>query len=140
VTTSPFRLEGVACPPRVCHLVAPALLRDLRAALRQYGKVDDEVAEWIRAIHLESERYRADANANANGRGPVTRDTCVRAKDDTDDAAELLSAKETAIELGCSASNVRYLARHGHLTAAHMKPYLFDLEAVEHYKHSRKES
>jgi hypothetical protein len=33
-----FRVEGVLTPSRICHLVAPTLLRDLREALALYRR------------------------------------------------------------------------------------------------------
>jgi hypothetical protein len=137
VTAPNFRVEGVICPPRVCALVAPALLRDLRAAHARYGQADPEAEAWIFAVNREANRY--NAGANANGIKPSASAACESANDGNGDASQWLNAEQAASVIECSASNVRYLARKGRLPAAHTKPYLFDSFEVERYKHSRKE-
>src|ERR1700733_12606405 len=127
---SDFDLDGVICPPRVCRLVASTLARDLRAAFNAYGRVDDELAAWIRAVELAGDRFAS--RLDASGPDASTRTTFadasgpdVRGSDYEKLEYELITAAHAAEVLGCTASNVRDLVNRGRLTPAQRRPYLF---------------
>jgi hypothetical protein len=130
VLPSDFIVHGVVCPPRVCRLVAPFLVRSLDEALNSQRALDPELVLWIRAVDLEGRRWAANAdvsNQNAAGEEPSQ-----------STHHEQLTAADVANELGCKQANVRFHVRKGHLTPARRDPYLFDRAEIDRFKAQRK--
>ena len=123
---SDFHLDGVRIPPRVCRLIAPDLMKTLRATVVEFGAVDSEVAMVIRAIYEAGESWRtgADASSERNRREPSPQSE-----------HDQLTTAEIAQELGCTANNVRDLVRRGRLTPSRRRPVvLIDRAELDQYK------
>lgn len=132
VQPSDFIVHGVVCPPRVCRLVAPFLVRSFDEALKAQRSLDPELVLWIRAVDLEGRRWAACADVS-------NRDA---SSDESSQSIhhDQLTTAEVAKELGCGAPNVRFHVRRGHLTPARRDPHmLFDRSELDRFK-ARRES
>jgi hypothetical protein len=133
VLPSDFIVHGVVCPPRICRLVAPFLVRSLDEALRAQHSLDPELVLWIRAVDLEGRRWATGVDASESD-------------DSSSDSShsthhDPLTTDDLATELGCKANNVRDLVRRGRLAPFRRRPHmLFDRGEVERYKSERRES
>jgi hypothetical protein len=132
VLPSDFIIHGVVCPPRICRLVAPLLVRNLDEALRAERSLDPELVLWIRAVDLEGRRWAADAN--------VSNHDVSSEKSAQSTHHEQLTAADVANELGCKQANVRFHVHKGHLTPARRDPYLFDRAEVDRFLELRRKS
>jgi hypothetical protein len=126
--TSDFALEGIMTPGRVCAIVTPALLRDLRAAARGGQLVDPQVGAWIKAVVDEGERWAACGDARKSTAAP---------DDPSHSGHDLLAVVDVADEIGCTQSNVRRLIAAGKLSPIRSKPYIFDRAEVERFTRTR---
>jgi hypothetical protein len=144
-TTGDFVVDGVVCPGRICRLVAPTLARNVRAAYAAYGKVDDELVAWVSAVELAGARYAARANASSPDVG--SRESFADASDPDGQSPrsaqcnyDLLTTADAATTLGITPAGVRDAAKHGRLSAARCKPYLFDPAEVARFATTRRKS
>ena len=126
---SDFIVHGVVCPPRVCRLVAPFLVRSLDEALNSRHSLDPELVLWIRAVDLEGRRWatRVDASNDDVSEDEPPQSTHAQ-----------LTAAEAAEALGCTPANVHFHVRKGNLSPARTNPYLFDRAELERFKSCRK--
>jgi hypothetical protein len=132
VLPSDFIVSGVVCPPRVCRLVAPFLVRSLDEALNSRHSLDPELILWIRAVDLEGRRWVANADVSKSD----------AAEEDSSQSThhDQLTAADVAEALGCKPANVRFHVRKGHLTPARRQPMLFDRSELDRFKSQRRES
>jgi hypothetical protein len=129
VVPSDFAVHGVICPPRICRMITPSLIKSLDEAMKDQQCVDPELMVWIRAVDLEGRRWATNADVsipNASSDEPPQ----------SDDHAQLTAA-DLASELGCTPANIRFHVRKGHLTPARRDPMLFDRSELDRYKSRR---
>jgi hypothetical protein len=140
-----YLVTGVIWPARACRLIAPYLVRDLRAVCERYGAVDPEVVALVCAMERAGARYTACANASAAD--GVNRESHADASNGDAGAGQLpqlhrdlLTAANAAKQLGCTSSAVRDAVKHGRLTAVRRSPYLFDPAEVARFATTRRQS
>lgn len=130
VSASDFVLDGIMTPGRVCRIVTPALLRDLKAAATAGQVVDPQVGAWIRAVVQAGEDWAACVDARKADDG---------ADGPSSSPHDLQTVADVAKRLRCTQANVRRLIVAGQLATVRRKPYLIDRAEVDRLIQERRD-
>ncbi|MGH9089989.1 MAG: helix-turn-helix domain-containing protein [Acidimicrobiales bacterium] len=126
--TEDFRLDGVRTPGRVCRIVAPTLLADVRRAHRAGHVVDPQVVAWVRAVVTAGEEWAVCARASDGGAPD---------RDPSPSERDLLTAADAASAAGCTASAIRAAVAAGRIEPCRRRPYLFERAEIDRFARAR---